>query len=68
MAPKKVETLDLAHESNYMLHPNPENGGDTEFLYPRSKTYSKQGSLVFFPTAYTHPYRGNPCMRVKSIL
>tara|TARA_B100002019_G_scaffold293487_2_gene321457 strand:+ start:8607 stop:9185 length:579 start_codon:yes stop_codon:yes gene_type:complete len=46
---------------NYMLYLNTvKNGGDTEFLYQGVKLSPKQGSLVFFPTAYTHPHRGNP--------
>lgn len=46
---------------NYMLYLNTvEEGGETEFLYQGVKLKPKQGSLVFFPTGFTHPHRGNP--------
>ena len=46
---------------NYMLYLNTiDDGGETEFLYQGVKLKPKQGSLVFFPTGFTHPHRGNP--------
>ena len=35
-------------------------GGETEFLYQRRRISAVQGTLVFFPTVWTHLHRGNP--------
>lgn len=45
----------------YTLYLNDvEEGGETEFLYQGVKIRPETGKLVFFPTGYTHPHRGNP--------
>ena len=50
-----------ARAVTYMLYLNDiEEGGETEFLYQGIRLKPKAGSLVFFPTSYTHPHRGNP--------
>ena len=44
---------------NYMLYPNDvEEGGETEFLYPRVKLNLKQEKLLFFQQV-TCIHRGN---------
>ena len=35
-------------------------GGETEFLYLYQRVQSKRGSVIIFPTAFTHTHRGNP--------
>ena len=35
-------------------------GGETEFLYQKRRLKPEQGTLVIFPTAWTHVHRGNP--------
>ena len=37
-----------------------EKGGETEFLYQSMRVSPEQGTLVLFPTYWTHPHRGNP--------
>ena len=37
-----------------------EKGGETEFLHQSMRVQPKQGTLVLFPTYWTHPHRGNP--------
>jgi hypothetical protein len=37
-----------------------EEGGETEFLYLAKRVKPKQGTLVFWPTGFTHTHRGNP--------
>lgn len=37
-----------------------EEGGETEFLYQHVRCPAKQGTICFFPAAYTHVHRGNP--------
>ena len=36
------------------------SGGETEFLYQSMRIPPVQGTLALFPTAWTHPHRGNP--------
>ena len=46
---------------NYMLYLNDvDEGGETEFLYQGVKLKPTAGTLVFFPTGFTYPHRGNP--------
>jgi len=46
---------------NYMVYlNNVEEGGETEFLYQGKRIAPEEGKLVIFPTAFTHPHRGNP--------
>lgn len=35
-------------------------GGETEFLRQHTRVCATQGTIVFWPAAYTHPHRGNP--------
>ena len=37
-----------------------EKGGETEFLYQNMRVTPEQGTLVLWPTYWTHPHRGNP--------
>jgi len=48
----------------YILYLNdiPE-GGETEFLYQRKRISPTEGTLVIFPSGYTHTHRGNPPLR-----
>jgi len=48
---------------------NVEEGGETEFLYQSIRVLPKKGDLCIFPSAWTHPHRGNPPLSgVKYIL
>ena len=40
-----------------------EKGGETEFLYQSCRIPAVQGTLVLFPTAWTHIHRGNPPLK-----
>lgn len=42
------------------LNDTPEGEGTTEFLEQGLKVQPKQGTVVFFPAAWTHVHRGNP--------
>jgi hypothetical protein len=37
-----------------------EEGGETEFLYQKRRIYPKRGSIVIWPSGFTHTHRGNP--------
>lgn len=37
-----------------------EDGGETEFLFQRTKVKPKKGTIVVWPAGVTHPHRGNP--------
>jgi 2OG-Fe(II) oxygenase superfamily len=37
-----------------------EEGGETEFLYQAKRVKPTQGTVVIFPSSYTHYHRGNP--------
>lgn len=37
-----------------------EEGGETEFLYQSTRVKPKKGSVMFFPSSFTHTHRGNP--------
>jgi hypothetical protein len=39
---------------------NVEEGGETEFIHQRRRLPPKQGTVVIFPSSYTHTHRGNP--------
>jgi len=42
------------------LNDTPEGEGTTEFLEQGLRVQPKQGTVVFFPAAWTHVHRGNP--------
>jgi hypothetical protein len=37
-----------------------EEGGETEFLYQHKRVKPKAGTLVIWPSGFTHTHRGNP--------
>lgn len=37
-----------------------EEGGETEFLYQSKRVKPKQGTLLIWPSGFTHAHRGNP--------
>lgn len=40
-----------------------DEGGETEFLYQRKRISPKTGTLVVWPTGFTHTHRGNPPLK-----
>ena len=45
----------------YMVYLNDVlEGGETEFLYQRRRIKPKKGTIMLFPTSFTHTHRGNP--------
>jgi hypothetical protein len=45
----------------FMLYLNDvEVGGETEFLYQKTRIKPQKDRLVIWPAGYTHPHRGNP--------
>jgi hypothetical protein len=39
-----------------------EEGGETEFLYQHKRVKPEQGTLIIWPSGFTHTHRGNPPM------
>lgn len=53
----------------YMLYLNtlePENAGETEFLYQQRRIIPTKNTMVLWPASYTHAHRGNPVYGQKS--
>jgi len=44
----------------YLNSLNPDNAGETEFLYQQKRILPKENTMVIWPAAYTHTHRGNP--------
>lgn len=40
-----------------------EEGGETEFLYQSFRVKPKAGTLILFPSFFTHTHRGNPPLK-----
>ena len=46
----------------YMLYLNtfaPEQAGETEFLYQKTRILPQENTMIIWPAAYTHAHRGN---------
>lgn len=41
------------------------DGGETEFLYQRTRIKPKENLMLLWPAAYTHTHRGNPVLADK---
>ncbi len=41
------------------------DGGETEFLYQRTRVKPKENLMLLWPAAYTHAHRGNPVLTDK---
>ena len=53
----------------WMVYLNDVNeGGETEWLYQQLKVKPKRGTVVIWPTGFTHLHRGNPPMSNKYIV
>jgi len=53
----------------YMLYLNtlePEQAGETEFLYQQTRYHPVVNTMLFWPAAYTHLHRGNTVFGEKS--
>ena len=44
----------------YLNTLDPENAGETEFLYQQRRILPKENTMIIWPAAYTHTHRGNP--------
>jgi hypothetical protein len=44
----------------YLNTLEPENAGETEFLYQQTRIRPIKNTMVFFPASFTHVHRGNP--------
>jgi len=55
---------------SWMLYLNDvAEGGETEFLYQKRRVAPRQGTLLIWPSGFTHTHRGNPPLtEVKYIL
>jgi len=40
-----------------------EEGGETEFLYQSKRVKPQQGTMMLFPSTWTHTHRGNPPLK-----
>jgi len=48
----------------YILYLNDvEEGGETEFLYLKTRIKAEAGTLIFFPSGLMHAHRGNPPLK-----
>lgn len=53
----------------YMLYLNtlePDEGGETEFLYQRKRVRPEENVMLLWPAAFTHAHRGNTVLGDKS--
>jgi hypothetical protein len=41
------------------------DGGETEFLYQRTRVKPEENLMILWPAAYTHAHRGNPVLADK---
>jgi hypothetical protein len=60
--------VQAARVLTYMLYLNtfePEEGGETEFLYQRLRLRPEANTMVVWPAAYTHAHRGNPVLGIR---
>ena len=44
----------------YLNSLEPDNAGETEFLYQQKRIAPKENTMIIWPAAYTHTHRGNP--------
>lgn len=54
--------INAARVLTYMLYLNtlePEEGGETEFLYQRLRLRPEENTMLVWPAAFTHAHRGN---------
>lgn len=54
--------MSAARVLTYMLYLNtlePEEGGETEFLYQRLRLSPEENTMLVWPAAFTHAHRGN---------
>lgn len=52
----------------YMVYLNSldnEDGGETEFLYQRTRIRPQENLMLLWPAGYTHAHRGNPVLAEK---
>ena len=58
----EVSNAGTAHRLlSYILYLNDvTEGGETEFLYQMKRVKPTKGTLILFPSYYTHTHRGNP--------
>jgi len=65
--PWHYEATDMATQGRFLtwiLYLNDiDEGGETEFLYQRKRLSPKTGTLVVWPTGFTHTHRGNPPLK-----
>jgi hypothetical protein len=56
--------MNLEHRTRicaFILYLNDvEEGGETEFLYQKTRIKPERNKLILWPTSYTHIHRGNP--------
>lgn len=50
----------------YLNDINPEDGGETEFLYQRLRLRPEENTMIIWPAAYTHTHRGNTVLGQQS--
>ncbi len=59
----------LERAAVYMLYLNslePEDGGETEFLYQKMRFRPEENTMLIWPGSYTHAHRGNTVLGKKS--
>jgi len=63
------ENMNLEHRTRicaFILYLNDvEEGGETEFLYQKTRIKPERNKLILWPTSYTHIHRGNPPLSGK---
>ena len=49
----------------YLNSLEPNDGGETEFLYLRKRVLPQKNTLIIWPAGFTHTHRGNPVLSDK---
>lgn len=70
---EQASGMHSARVLTYMLYLNtlePEEGGETEFLYQKLRVRPEENTMVVWPAAFTHAHRGNTVLgnRAKYII
>lgn len=61
--------INAARVLTYMLYLNtlePQEGGETEFLYQKLRIRPEENMMLVWPAAFTHAHRGNTVLGVRS--
>lgn len=52
----------MLYLNDIISEPNVESGGETEFLYQKTRIKPEKNLMLLWPASYTHTHRGNPVL------